>query len=113
NVVGNIGESAGEGATVIAHENVMNRMSAPPTGNQPPTPFGALPTDTYFVDRKEVYFNGEAIQLFHQPAAHTDGDTIVFFRRSDVVSTGDLFTPDRYPIIDLARGGNVQGIVDG
>jgi cyclase len=109
NVVGNIGESAAEGATVVAHEKVMNRMS----DSQPPVPFGALPTDTYFVDKKELFFNGEAIQLFHQPAAHTDGDTIVFFRRSDVVSTGDIFTPDRYPVIDLARGGNVQGIVDG
>ena len=55
--------------------------------------------------------NGEPIVISHQPAAHTDGDSIVFFRRSDVVSTGDVFTPDRYPVIDLQRGGRVEGII--
>jgi glyoxylase-like metal-dependent hydrolase (beta-lactamase superfamily II) len=112
-VVNDIGGSAAEGAAVIAHEAVLNRMSAPPAANQPATPFGALPTDTYSGDREEVFFNGEAIQIFHQPAAHTDGDSIVFFRRSDVVSTGDIFTPERYPIIDLDRGGNVEGVIEG
>jgi glyoxylase-like metal-dependent hydrolase (beta-lactamase superfamily II) len=46
------------------------------------------------------------------PAAHTDGDSIVFFRRSDVISAGDIFTPETYPVIDLARGGSVQGVID-
>jgi glyoxylase-like metal-dependent hydrolase (beta-lactamase superfamily II) len=112
-VVNDIGGSAAEGAAVIAHEAVLNRMSAPPATNQPAIPFAALPTDTYSGDREEVFFNGEAIQIFHQPAAHTDGDSIVFFRRSDVVSTGDIFTPERYPVIDLDRGGKVQGVIDG
>jgi len=58
-----------------------------------------------------MFFNGEGIQIIHQPAAHTDGDSFVFFRRSDVVATGDIFTPGRYPIIDLQRGGSVQGIL--
>jgi len=111
NVVGTIGASAGQGATVIAHENVMNRMSAP-TGQQAPMPAGAWPTDTFFTAEKEVFFNGEAIQILHQPAAHTDGDSIVFFRRSDVVSTGDIFVTTSYPIIDAQRGGSIQGIVD-
>jgi glyoxylase-like metal-dependent hydrolase (beta-lactamase superfamily II) len=113
NVVGDIGGSASQGATIIAHEEVLNRMSAPPAAGQPAASFGALPTDTYVGAEKDLFFNGEGIQLLHQPAAHTDGDTIVFFRRSDVVSTGDIFTPERYPIIDLDRGGSVQGLIDG
>jgi len=113
NVVGDIGGSAAQGATIIAHEEVMNRMSAAPPAGQPATPFDALPTDTYGGTEKDLFFNGEGIELLHQPAAHTDGDTIVFFRRSDVVSAGDIFTPERYPIIDLTRGGNVQGVIDG
>jgi glyoxylase-like metal-dependent hydrolase (beta-lactamase superfamily II) len=113
NVVGDIGGSAAQGATIIAHEEVLNRMSAAPPAGQPAIPFDALPTDTYVGGEKDMFFNGEGIQLLHQPAAHTDGDTIVFFRRSDVVSTGDIFTPERYPIIDTTRGGNVQGLIDG
>ena len=110
NVVGDIGASAQQGATVIAHEGVLDRMSAP-TGSQPPMPSAAWPTDTYNGAEKELFFNGEAIQMFHEPAAHTDGDTIVFFRRSDVVSAGDLFVTTSYPIIDIDRGGNIQGVV--
>ena len=111
NVVANIGESAGKGAAVIAHENVLNRMSAP-TGSQSPAPFVAWPTDTYANGEKDLFFNGEGIQVFHQRAAHTDGDSIVFFRRSDVVSTGDIFMTTSYPILDLQRGGSIQGIID-
>jgi glyoxylase-like metal-dependent hydrolase (beta-lactamase superfamily II) len=110
NVIGDIGASAQQGATVIAHEGVLDRMSAP-TGSQPPMPSAAWPTDTYNGAEKELFFNGEAIQMFHEPAAHTDGDTIVFFRRSDVVSTGDLFVTTSFPIIDIDRGGNIQGVV--
>ncbi len=79
-----------DGATIIAHENVLNRMSAP-TGQQSPAPSGGWPTITYFRDEKDLFFNGEAIQIFHQPSAHTDGDSLAFFRRSDVIATGDLF----------------------
>jgi glyoxylase-like metal-dependent hydrolase (beta-lactamase superfamily II) len=110
NVVATIGESAGESAAVIAHENVLKRMSAP-TGSQSLTPPGAWPTDTFFVNEKSLFFDGEGIQILHIPAAHTDGDSIVFFRRSDVISAGDVFTPERYPIIDLQRGGSVQGLI--
>jgi cyclase len=109
---GNVGVGAGEGAGVIAHENVMTRMSAP-TGTTAPMPFAAWPTDTFFTARKELFFNGEAIEIEHQPSAHTDGDSLVFFRRSDVVSTGDLFSTTTYPIVDLARGGNIQGVIAG
>ena len=110
NVAGNISD-ASEGAAVFAHANVMRRMSAP-TGSQSPTPPGAWPTDTYFGDEKDLFFNGEAIQLFHPKPAHTDGDSIVFFRRSDVVSTGDIFTTTNYPIIDLQSGGTINGVID-
>jgi len=109
---GNVGVGAGEGAGVIAHENVMTRMSAP-TGTTAPMPFAAWPTDTFFTAKKELFFNGEAIEIEHQPSAHTDGDSLVFFRRSDVVSTGDLFSTTSYPIVDLARGGNIQGVIAG
>lgn len=108
NFAGNISD-AGVGAAIIAHENVLNRMSAA----KPPLPFGALPTDTYFTAEKKMFFNGEAVEIIHIPNAHTDGDSFVFFRRSDVISAGDIFTPGNYPIIDSARGGNVQGVIAG
>jgi len=109
NVTGDISD-AGKGAAVIAHQSILDRMSMQ-DGNQPAFPSGAWPTDT-FTDEKDLYFDDEGIQVIHQPAAHTDGDSFVFFRRSDVVSTGDIFVTTGYPIIDLARGGSLQGIVD-
>jgi cyclase len=60
-----------------------------------------------------MYANGEAIQLFHQPSAHTDADSIVFFRRSDVVVTGDLFDLTGYPVIDAGKGGRFSGVIAG
>jgi cyclase len=110
NVAGNISDAA-EGAAIYAHDNVLKTMSTR-RGNQAPAPQGAWPTDTYFTENKELFFNGEALQLFHPKAAHTDGDTIVFFRRSDVVLTGDIFSTTTYPIIDLQNGGSLNGIVD-
>ncbi len=110
NVAGNISDAT-EGAALFAHENVMKRMSAP-TGSAAPRPSGAWPTDTYFGDKKEIFFNGEAIQLFHPNSAHTDGDSIVFFRRSDVISTGDIFMTTNYPVIDLQGGGSINGVID-
>jgi cyclase len=112
NVVGDIGASAGTGATVIATQQVLDRMSMK-DGSTAAFPSSAWPTDTYITDEKDLFFDGEAIQIFHQPAAHTDGDSIVFFRRSDVVSTGDIFVTTSYPIIDLDRGGTYQGVLDG
>jgi glyoxylase-like metal-dependent hydrolase (beta-lactamase superfamily II) len=96
---------------IIAHENVLNRLTTPVTSRATPPPQVGLPTTEYFLPEKDLFFNGEAIVLYHAPKAHTDGDSIVFFRRSDVISTGDLFTPERYPGIDLARGGSVNGII--
>ncbi|MBZ5579600.1 MAG: MBL fold metallo-hydrolase [Acidobacteriia bacterium] len=100
------------GATIIAHENVVNRMTKPATAGQTPTATPGLPNDEYFTPTKDLYFNGEPIFIIHEPNAHTDGDSIVLFRRSDVISTGDIFTPERYPFIDRERGGSVQGLLD-
>jgi glyoxylase-like metal-dependent hydrolase (beta-lactamase superfamily II) len=111
-VVGQIGNSAVEGAGILAHENVLKRVSAP-TGSTAPLPFGAWPTETYFGDRKDFMLNGEGIEVVHVPNAHTDGDSMVFFRRSDVISTGDLFVTTSYPVIDSERGGSIQGILRG
>jgi glyoxylase-like metal-dependent hydrolase (beta-lactamase superfamily II) len=106
NVSGAIAD-AGEGAAVIAHENVLVRMS----GQESPPPFAAWPTDTLFTPRKDLYFNGEAIEILHQPAAHTDGDSLVFFRRTDVISTGDVFTTTSYPVIRPEDGGGIDGVI--
>jgi len=103
--------AANSPAAILAHENVLNRMSAPPAAGQPAIPFGALPTDTYFTDSKDLFFNGEAVMLIHPKNAHTDGDTMVFFRRSDVISAGDIFTPGGFPNVDVARGGSLDGLV--
>jgi glyoxylase-like metal-dependent hydrolase (beta-lactamase superfamily II) len=116
NFAGQVGAAEGGvsgGAVIVAHENVLNRMSAPPAAGQPPIPPAAWPEDTFFGNQKNLFFNGEAIEMIHIPAASTDGDALAFFRRSDVIVAGDIFTPDRYPYIDLTRGGNIQGIVDG
>jgi cyclase len=102
---------AGGGATVIANEHVLNRMAPPVTTKETPPLLKGLPNDEYFTPTKDFYFNGEPIIIFHEPNAHTDGDSIVLFRRSDVISAGDIFTPDRYPVIDSERGGSVQGFI--
>jgi len=102
------GTAFGRRATIIAHENVLNRMSKALEGETAPAP-ADWPTDEYNTPTKDFSFNGEAVIIFHEPKAHTDGDSIVLFRRSDVISAGDIFTPERYPFIDLARGGSIQG----
>jgi glyoxylase-like metal-dependent hydrolase (beta-lactamase superfamily II) len=102
---------AGEAAAILSHEKVLNTMSAP-SGKQAPTPFAAQPTDTYFTDVRNLFFDGEAIQMLHQPAAHSDGDSVVFFRRSDVIVTGDVFDLVSYPVIDAQRGGSLKGLID-
>jgi glyoxylase-like metal-dependent hydrolase (beta-lactamase superfamily II) len=96
-------------ATVIAHEFVLKRMT------QAKVPEGAWPGETYYLPtyRMSQFINGEGIQMYHAPAAITDADTFVYFRFSDVISAGDLYTPDRYPMIDVAKGGTAQGVIDG
>ncbi|MBI4264392.1 MAG: MBL fold metallo-hydrolase [Acidobacteria bacterium] len=96
------------GAQIYSHEKVLLRLSAR-SGEQSLLPFPFWPTDTFFTDEKQLFFNGEAVQLLYQPAAHTDGDVLVFFRRSDVVAAGDIFSTRSYPVFDAASGGSYRG----
>jgi cyclase len=110
NVAADINDAT-HGAQIIAHQNVLNRLSAP-SGKQAAMPEGAWPTETYVSGQKELYFNDEPIAIIYQPNAHTDGDSLVYFRRSDVVATGDIFVTTSYPYIDLNNGGSIQGEID-
>ena len=99
-------------ASIMANVNVLQRMSGP-SGSASPTPAGAWPSDTYFTDKWDLFVNNEAIEMLHVADAHTDGDTMVFFRRSDVISTGDIYTTTGYPRFDPAQGGSIAGIIEG
>jgi cyclase len=100
-----------EGAEIMGHENTLLRLSKPAPGVAA-VPYKDLPTATYFTDEKDFSFNAEAVVLIHPAAAHTDGDTMVFFRSSDVVSTGDVFVTTSFPMIDAENGGTLQGIIN-
>jgi len=96
----------GNPAAIIAHENVLARMTA---ANRPIT---EMPLNTFFEAGRDFYFNGEAVFLYHVPSAHSDGDIIVYFRGSDVLVAGDVFvTTQQYPVIDLEAGGGIDGII--
>jgi cyclase len=105
-----IARAAQASVFIIAFNTILDRMAAS-SGNAA-IPESAWPNDTYSVPQKNLSFNGEAVQIFHQPAT-TDGNSIVFFRRSDVISTGDIFDPTQYPIIDVKSGGSLQGVLEG
>jgi glyoxylase-like metal-dependent hydrolase (beta-lactamase superfamily II) len=107
-----VGAGTAPRAEIIAHEETLNRMSAP-AGAQAPTPVAAWPTSTFSGKHKEFFYNGEGIQIVHFPTAHTDGDSIAFFRRSDVIAAGDVYSTVSFPIIDAQRGGNISGVLDG
>jgi glyoxylase-like metal-dependent hydrolase (beta-lactamase superfamily II) len=98
-------------AAIVAHINVLISMTSPPEGSAA-MPAAAWPSDTYYTAGWEFFVNEEAIRLLHVPEAYSDGDSIVFFRRSDVVSTGDIYNTDRYPKFDVERGG-IDGIIEG
>jgi glyoxylase-like metal-dependent hydrolase (beta-lactamase superfamily II) len=116
NFAGQVGQRAVDGAVpqafVVAHENVLTAMSAA-RGGSPAAPFAAWPTDTFFQAERTMYFNGEGIQLVHVPHASSDGDVLVFFRSSDVIAAGDIYSTTGYPRIDVARGGQVNGVIEG
>ena len=98
------------GAWIVAHENVSTRLSP---GGAPTVASGALPNETYFGDDKKLnYVNGEGVVITHVDAGHSDGDSMVFFRGSDVIAAGDVFNMQRYPTIDVARGGTINGVVN-
>jgi glyoxylase-like metal-dependent hydrolase (beta-lactamase superfamily II) len=94
---------AGVGATIVAHQNVTNRLSAAKA------PAAGWPSDTYLEERRRMFHNGDDVQLFFEPNAVTDGDSIVQFRRADVIVAGDVLTTTEYPFIDLSSGGTVAG----
>jgi len=108
NVTGEIG-GEGEKAAILAHENVLARLG------DAKVPSAGLPTDTYFGRTLKLayFFNGEGVELLSVPAAVTDGDSVVHFRGSDVIATGELFDFTRYPMIDVAKGGSIQGLLAG
>lgn len=96
----------GNAAAIHAHENVLTRM------DKAGVPESGWPLNTFFESSKDFSFNDEAVFLQHLPAAHTDGDTVVYFRRSDVIVAGDVFMTTTFPVIDLKNGGSVQGSID-
>ena len=107
NFAGQAGQAAANFAKIVTHENVEARM----VKVQPALPQAAMPTDTFFTDDFEMHFNGEAVQFIHVPNAHTDGDVMVFFRKSDVLVAGDAFNTISFPVVDLESGGSLNGVV--
>lgn len=106
-----------EGVLIVAHNNVRERMSAEQFNEAfnrttPPSPIGALPVVT-FDNTVTFHLNGDEIHGIHVPAAHTDGDTVIHFRKANVIHAGDLYFNGLYPFVDLSSGGSVQGIIDG
>ena len=101
----------GGGASIMAHDSILKRMSAP-TGKTAAFPVETWPTEAFYTNRKALRMNDEGIEVLHQPAAHSDADSFVFFRRSDVVVAGDIFDMTRFPVIDVAKGGGIQGEID-
>lgn len=110
NLVGNnpaAGGNAG-GASIVGPDTLVARMSAP-TGSESPFPVIAWPNEPFGRKQKDLYLNREAIQVMYEPAAHSDSDSIVMFRRSDVIVTGDIVDITRFPVIDVDKGGSIQG----
>lgn len=115
NVLGNpsVAEAMTNGgaASILAHDSILQRMSAP-TGKKSPFPDDALPTEAFYNNRYTLRMNGEGIEVLHEPSAHSDADSFVLFRGSDVVVAGDVLDKTRFPMIDLANGGSIQGEID-
>ncbi len=101
--IGNVGP-----ASILAADMVLNRMTAP-AGKQAPYPPEAWPTESFSTKEKTMYVNREGIEAIYQPAAHSDGDVMVFFRRSDVLVVGDILDTTHFPMIDVVKGGTIQG----
>jgi len=115
NALGNTGlanaMTNGGGASIMANDSILKRMSAP-TGKAASFPVETWPTEAFYTNRKAIRMNDEAIEVLYQPAAHSDADSFVMFRRSDVVSAGDILDTTRFPVIDVAKGGSIQGEID-
>ena len=106
------GGAGGRGTPIAAYETILGHMSAP-TGKTAPTPPNAWPTETYFKAFHDIYFNNEGIQMIYIADAITDGDSIVYFRRSDVIAAGDIYLTTTYPVIDVKNGGTIDGVLAG
>ena len=104
----------GTAATIVAHDGVLTAMSTP-ADKSAAAPEAAWPVDTFFDDfyKLSEYVNGEPVILYHAKAANTDGDSFAFFRHSEVIAAGNLFSTISYPLIDTAKGGTIQGVIDG
>jgi cyclase len=115
NVLGNAALSSamtnGGAAAILAHDSVLRRMSSP-SGKTAAYPDDALPTEAFYPKRQTLRMNDEGIEVSYQPAAHSDADSFVFFRGSDVVVAGDVMDTTRFPVIDVANGGTIQGEID-
>jgi glyoxylase-like metal-dependent hydrolase (beta-lactamase superfamily II) len=98
------------GVTILARDELRARLAVPGRGGPPAA--AALPILTY-KDRVTFHMNGEDIQLIPVPAAHTDGDTMIYFPKADVIMTGDFYRSIQYPNIDRANGGSLQGMLNG
>ena len=106
----------GAGSIIVAHENVRKRMSVEQfleafNERVPASPAAALPVVTY-ADSVSFHLNGEEMHCFHLPPAHTDGDSVVHFKKANVIHTGDLFFNGLYPFIDASTGGSVDGMIN-
>ena len=108
NFAGQAGAAAANAAKILAHEQTQTRMQA---GGAEGVAEAGWPTDTFFVEKDAFQFNGEAVELLHQQAAHTDGDTIVYFRRSDVIAAGDVYVNTTFPVINREHGGSYAGML--
>ena len=101
----------GGAASILAHDSILKRMSAP-TGKTSAFPVDTWPTEAFYTEKKTLRMNDEGIEVIHEPAAHSDADSFVFFRQSDVVAAGDILDLTRFPVIDVANGGSIQGEID-
>lgn len=99
----NTGGIFNEGAVIVGHENVMARLADAPSES--------WPSETFFTGLKTMYLNDEGIEIRHRPNASSDADTTVFLRKSDVIVVGELIDPDRFPFIDRAHGGSINGLL--
>jgi len=100
----------GNHATVLAHENVLRRLSGlGSNGAESAFPTKMLPNDTFTSRFRSMYVNDDAVQVIRQTGAHSDSDLMVLFRKADVVATGDIIDLRQFPVIDPAKGGSIQG----
>jgi cyclase len=98
------------GAAILAHQSVLAKMSA--RNAKPSYPGDAWPSEAFLAKRYAFRMNDDAIEIFYQPAAHSDADSLVLFRQADVVVAGDIMDTNRFPVIDVANGGSIQGEID-